>query len=65
MSEYEKTTTPNHVVDKSTGLVINTDIGAFEAIKRARLEKRKAAALEDRVSALEHEVALLKEMIGK
>lgn len=65
VSEYEKTTTPNIIVDNSSGVLLNTDMGAFEAIKRARLEKRKAAELADRVTVLENEMRELKEMIGK
>lgn len=65
LSEYEKTTTPNIIVDNSSGVLLNTDMGAFEAIKRARLEKRKAAELADRVTVLENEMRELKEMIGK
>lgn len=65
MSEYEKTTSPNIIVDNSSGVLLNTDMGAFEAIKRARLEKRKAAELVDRVTVLENEMRELKEMIGK
>lgn len=63
MSQYEKTTTPNMVIDKATGAVINTDIGGYHAIKKAREERRKALVLEDRVTALEDEVKTLRQLI--
>lgn len=65
LSDYEKTTTPNMVVDKTTGAVLNTDMGAYAAIKAARAEKRKQFQLIDRVNKLEIEVAELKAMMMK
>lgn len=53
MSE-EKTSTPGMVIDKATGAVLNTDLGAYHMIKKARDEKRKAAALSERIDSLEH-----------
>lgn len=61
MAEYEKTTTPNMVVDKSSGLVINTDMGAYAAIKAQREERRRQSQMYDRVSRLEIELAEMKE----
>ncbi len=60
-----KTDVPNMVIDQSTGLVINKDIGAYEAIKRAREEKKRQYRLEDRVAKLEQKIQDLEEIIAK
>lgn len=65
MSEYEKTNVPNMVIDKATNTIINTDMGAYQAIKNAREERRKHINLAERVSALELEVKNLRAMLGQ
>lgn len=53
------------VVDKTSGIVINTDMGAYSAIKKAREEKRRQATLLDRVDALEKRVLELEGLLNK
>lgn len=63
MADYEKTNIPNIILDKNTGTLLNTDMGAYSAIKRAREEMRKQVDIAERVAALELEVHNLKQMI--
>jgi hypothetical protein len=63
MTQYDKTDVPNMVIDRSTGAVINNNLGDYYRLKKAREEKRKATELIDRVSQLEQEVKDLRNMI--
>jgi hypothetical protein len=56
----EKTNIPGMVIDTATGAVINKELGAYHAIKKAREERRAQAALAERVTALEAEVKYLR-----
>lgn len=60
VSDYVKTTTPNMIIDKESGAVINTDIGQYSAIKAARIEKRRQSEVVDRLSRLERELLEMK-----
>jgi hypothetical protein len=60
MSKYEKTTEPNLVRDKSTGAVLNTDLGAYQAIKAQREAKKAQNNLVSDVATLRDEINTLK-----
>lgn len=55
-SDYTKTSEPGMVKDKATGAIINTNMGAYEAIKRAREAKKEREGLVHKVNELEIQV---------
>jgi hypothetical protein len=57
--KYEKTTTPNLVIDKSTGTVLNTDTGGYESFKAARNKRKQELAAQDQIRELTEQVSLL------
>jgi hypothetical protein len=65
LSDYEKTSTPNMVIDKTSGAVINTDLGGYAAIKAARDAKRKNAELVTKVAELTETVRLLSDRVDE
>lgn len=61
---YEKTDVPGIMLDRSTGQLINTNIGQYDQIKAARAAKKQQQDLIDRVAALEEAVRELKAKLG-
>lgn len=60
---YEKTSEQGFVRDSKSGVILNTRIGEFEAIKTRRRAQKKQVDLEERVRVLENEVRNLKELL--
>lgn len=65
MSDYEKTSTPNMVIDKNTGAVLNTDLGGYAAIRAARDAKRRNNELILKVDVLWETVRLLADRVDE
>lgn len=60
MSKFEKTSESNLVRDPSTGAILNTDLGAYAAIKAAREAKKAQNNLVSEVATLRNEINTLK-----
>lgn len=54
--KYEKTNLPNIVIDPTTNVVLNTDMGGYTAIKKAREENRKSIDLYSRFEIMEKQI---------
>lgn len=67
MKKYQKTTTNDLVLDPDTNTLINTNIGGYTKIKKAREEKKRLEerfqALEDRIRELEVQIRELEERL--
>jgi len=65
MTRYEKTDQPGYELDRSTGTVINTNVGAFEAIKKSRMARKEQDGLVQKVADLEKRIKQLEKFLGQ